>query len=196
MPKPRVSSIGPRVDTAVDVDLLVDVGSIAAIGDRATVDGGFHAVEDLAGQSATAPIPRSSFSWALLRTIVPMLRAIGASVSIDDFGTGYSSLSALADITTDEVKIDCSFITDIHKRPRNQSILCAIESLSRALGMTVIAEGIESFEELAYLQAATEIRFARGYYFAKLLFVDSHAGDKPHHGGGPHRPAYDLVRWI
>lgn len=103
--------------------MLVDVGSIAAIGDRATVYGGFHAVEDLAGQSATAPIPRSSFSWALLRTIVPMLRAIGASVSIDDFGTGYSSLSALADITADEVKIDCSFITDIHKRPRNQSIL-------------------------------------------------------------------------
>lgn len=50
--------------------------------------------------------------------------------------------------------------------------------------MIVIAEGVESFEELAYLQAATEIRFARGYYFAKLLFVDSHAGDKPHHGGG------------
>lgn len=112
--------------------------------------------------------------------IVPMLRGIGATISIDDFGTGYSSLSALADITADEVKIDRSFITDIHKRPRNQSILRAIESLSRSLGMTVIAEGVESFEELAYLQAATEIRFAQGYYFSKPLFLDSHAGEKLH----------------
>lgn len=120
--------------------------------------------------------------------IVPMLREIGASISIDDFGTGYSSLSALADITADEVKIDRSFITDIHKKPRNQSILRAIESLSRSLGMAVIAEGVESFEELAYLQAATGIRFAQGYYFARPLFLDSHADQ------GRPREAADAAR--
>ena len=48
----------------------------------------------------------------------------------------------------------------------------AIESLSEALGMTVIAEGIESFEELAYLQAATRIRYAQGYYFSRPIFLE------------------------
>ncbi|TAI63786.1 diguanylate cyclase [Bradyrhizobium sp. Leo170] len=104
--------------------------------------------------------------------ILPILRGIGVGISIDDFGIGYSSLSALADITADEIKIDRSFITDIHKRPRSQGILRAIESLSEALGMTVIAEGIESYEELAYLQAATKIRYAQGYYFSRPIFLD------------------------
>ena len=101
-----------------------------------------------------------------------MLRELGVGISIDDFGIGYSSLSALADITADEIKIDRSFITDIHKRPRSQGILRAIESLSEALGMTVIAEGVEAFEELAYLQAATKIRYAQGYYFSRPIFLE------------------------
>jgi cyclic di-GMP phosphodiesterase Gmr len=50
--------------------------------------------------------------------------------------------------------------------------LRAIESLSEALGMTVIAEGIESFEELAYLQAATKIRYAQGFYFSRPIFLE------------------------
>jgi len=104
--------------------------------------------------------------------ILPMLRDIGVGVSIDDFGVGYSSLSALADITADEIKIDRSFITDIHKRPRSQGILRAIESLSEALGMKVIAEGVETFEELAYLQAATKIHYAQGFYFSKPIFLE------------------------
>jgi c-di-GMP phosphodiesterase Gmr len=104
--------------------------------------------------------------------ILPIFRKLGVGISIDDFGTGYSSLSALADITADEIKIDPTFITDIHKRPRSQGILRAIESLSEALGMTVIAEGIESFEELAYLQAATKIRYAQGYYFSRPIFLE------------------------
>jgi cyclic di-GMP phosphodiesterase Gmr len=104
--------------------------------------------------------------------ILPIFRKLGVGVSIDDFGIGYSSLSALADITADEIKIDRSFITDIHTRPRSQGILRAIESLSEALGMTVIAEGIETFEELAYLQAATKIRYAQGYYFSRPIFLE------------------------
>jgi cyclic di-GMP phosphodiesterase Gmr len=108
--------------------------------------------------------------------VLPLLRRLGVRVSIDDFGTGYSSLSALADITADEIKIDRSFITGIHDRPRSQNVLKAIESLSAALGMTVVAEGIETFEELAYLQAATRIRYAQGFYFSKPIFL----GDLAH----------------
>jgi EAL domain-containing protein (putative c-di-GMP-specific phosphodiesterase class I) len=104
--------------------------------------------------------------------ILPMFRRLGVGISIDDFGTGYSSLSALADITADEIKIDRSFLTDIHMRPRSQGILRAIESLSEALDMTVIAEGIETFEELAYLQAATRIRYAQGFYFSRPIYLE------------------------
>jgi diguanylate cyclase (GGDEF)-like protein len=119
--------------------------------------------------------------------VLPMLREIGVKVSIDDFGTGYSSLSALADITVDEVKVDRSFITDIHQRPRSQSVLKAIESLSQALGMSVVAEGIETFEELAFLQAATRIRFGQGYYFARPFFIEEIGHARP--GAGDARPS-------
>jgi EAL domain-containing protein (putative c-di-GMP-specific phosphodiesterase class I) len=108
--------------------------------------------------------------------VLPMLRDVGVRVSIDDFGTGYSSLSVLADITADEIKIDRSFITDIHKRPRSQSVLKAMESVSSALGMSVVAEGVESFEELTYLLAATRIRYAQGYHFAKPFFLEEAGG--------------------
>jgi EAL domain-containing protein (putative c-di-GMP-specific phosphodiesterase class I) len=104
--------------------------------------------------------------------VLPMIREIGARVSIDDFGVGYSSLAALADITADELKVDRSFISDIHKRPRNQSILKAIESLADALGMSIIVEGVETADELVYLQAASRIRLAQGYYFSRPMFLD------------------------
>jgi EAL domain-containing protein (putative c-di-GMP-specific phosphodiesterase class I) len=104
--------------------------------------------------------------------VLPMLRELGVRVSIDDFGTGYSSLSVLADITADEIKVDRSFITAIHQRPRSQSVLRMIESLGLALGMSIVAEGIETFEELAYLQATSRIRYAQGFYFSKPFFLD------------------------
>ena len=113
--------------------------------------------------------------------VLPMLREIGARVSIDDFGTGYSSLAALADITADELKIDRSFITDIHKRSRSQSILKAIEALSEPLGMTVVAEGVETAEEVAFLQAATRIRYAQGYYYSRPIFMEDLTATR--HGG-------------
>ncbi len=111
--------------------------------------------------------------------VLPMIREIGARVSIDDFGTGFSSLSALADITADEIKVDRAFITDIHKRPRSQSILRAIESLAQALEMSIIVEGIETVEELLYLQSATRIRQAQGFYFAKPMFFGEASTQTP-----------------
>lgn len=118
--------------------------------------------------------------------VLPRIRAVGARVSIDDFGVGYSSLAALAEITADELKIDRSFITDIHKRPRSQIVLKAIESLGQALGMSIIAEGVETYEEVAYLQAATQIRYAQGYYYAKPLLIEQMLL-----GGGRIGPAQD-----
>ena len=121
--------------------------------------------------------------------VLPMLREIGARVSIDDFGTGYSSLAALADITADELKIDRSFITDIHKRSRSQSILKAIEALSEPLGMTVIAEGVETLEEVTFLQAATRIRYAQGYYYSRPIFMEDLTTTR--HGGFGNSRSHD-----
>jgi diguanylate cyclase (GGDEF)-like protein len=104
--------------------------------------------------------------------ILPMLRDAGAKISIDDFGVGFSSLSALAEITADELKIDRSFITNVHRRPRSQAVLRAIEALGHSLGMTIVVEGVESFEEAAYLQAASRIDLAQGFYFGKPIVFD------------------------
>lgn len=108
--------------------------------------------------------------------VIPLLRDIGVRVSIDDFGAGYSSLGVLADISADEVKIDRSFITGIHERPRNQMVLRAIESLCHALGMSIVAEGAETYEEVAYLQAATRIRCVQGFYFSKPFYLEDLSG--------------------
>ncbi len=107
------------------------------------------------------------------RHVLPRLREMGVRVSIDDFGTGFSSLSTLADITADEVKVDRAFITAIHERPRSQGILNAIESLCRALKMEIVAEGVETEEELAYLRSATAIQYVQGYFFGKPQYVES-----------------------
>jgi len=99
--------------------------------------------------------------------ILPLLREAGIGLSIDDFGTGYSSLSTIADLIVDELKIDRSLISAIHTRPRNQSILRAIESMGTALGISVVAEGIETMEENLYLMAETRLRIGQGYFFHK-----------------------------
>lgn len=104
--------------------------------------------------------------------ILPLLREIGVGVSIDDFGTGCSSLSTLADITADELKIDRSFITSIHQRPRSQSILRAIGSLSDALGRYVVAEGIETIQENEYVKNHTNIKIGQGYLFHKPELIE------------------------
>lgn len=103
--------------------------------------------------------------------ILPMLRELGIGISIDDFGTGYSSLSTLADITADELKIDRSFISSIHLRPRSQSILRAIESICSTLDISVVAEGIETEEENNYLKQMSIIRTAQGYLFHRPCFI-------------------------
>ena len=104
--------------------------------------------------------------------VIPKLREAGIRLSIDDFGRGYSSLATLADIPADEVKVDRAFITDIDRRSRNQSVLKAIESLCGALGMTVIAEGIETQAELDYLLDRTSIRIGQGFLLDRPFFIE------------------------
>ena len=104
--------------------------------------------------------------------VAPMLREVGAKISIDDFGVGYSSLSTLAEIEADEIKVDRSFITAIHERPRNQGLLRAIESVGKALNTPVMVEGVETKDELAYLRDHTGVSVAQGYLFSKPVMID------------------------
>ena len=101
-------------------------------------------------------------------TIMDDLYERGIRMSIDDFGTGYSSLSYLKKFKVYKLKIDQSFVHDISTDPEDKAIVNAIISMSHSLGLTTIAEGVETLEQLEYLreQGCDEIQ---GYYYSKPL---------------------------
>jgi diguanylate cyclase (GGDEF)-like protein len=94
------------------------------------------------------------------------LRTFGFKLAIDDFGTGYSSLSYLRRFPIDRIKIDQSFIRNIEIIPTNEAIVRAIMSLGNNLGLDMIAEGIETIEELDCIRSHN-CQEVQGYYFSK-----------------------------
>jgi diguanylate cyclase (GGDEF)-like protein/PAS domain S-box-containing protein len=98
------------------------------------------------------------------------LKLMGIKVAIDDFGTGYSSLSYLKRFPIDTLKIDKSFVADVCKDPHDTSIVRAIINLGHALDLNVIAEGVETREQLQYL-TALECDAVQGFLFSKALSV-------------------------
>ncbi|HJE52810.1 MAG TPA: EAL domain-containing protein [Acinetobacter pseudolwoffii] len=88
-------------------------------------------------------------------------------IALDDFGTGYSSLSYLADFPIDTLKIDRSFVSKIGEN-KQEAIVSAMVAMGKAMGMTVVAEGIETEEQLAYLRDL-DCDIAQGYLFSKPL---------------------------
>jgi EAL domain-containing protein (putative c-di-GMP-specific phosphodiesterase class I) len=97
-----------------------------------------------------------------------ILREKGVQVAIDDFGTGYSSLSYLREFNVDSLKIDQSFVREIATTSNEKSIVSAIISMGRSLGLRVVAEGVETPEALAFLKAQ-DCDEAQGYYFSPAI---------------------------
>ncbi|MBX9407716.1 EAL domain-containing protein [Pseudomonas baetica] len=107
-------------------------------------------------------------------TALNRLQALGTRLSIDDFGTGYSSLSYLRRFPIDVLKIDQSFIRGLSNDSNDAALVSAIISLGKSLGLNVIAEGIETAEQLAFLKAH-HCEEGQGYYFSKALPADAFA---------------------
>jgi len=101
--------------------------------------------------------------------IIHAFKKLGLSLSLDDFGTGYSSLSYLKDIPFDTLKIDKSFIDDIEEGKDN-SFIKMIVTIAEELGLEVVAEGVETKEQLIYLQKINCSQY-QGYYCSKPLPV-------------------------
>lgn len=102
------------------------------------------------------------------------LKDLGVRLSIDDFGTGFSSLSYLKRLPIDTIKIDKSFIRDIKTDANDAAIITAIIKMSHSLNFKVIAEGVETAEQLAYVKQY-DCDEMQGFYFSKPLTADEFA---------------------
>jgi diguanylate cyclase (GGDEF)-like protein/PAS domain S-box-containing protein len=105
-------------------------------------------------------------SQARVSSFMAQLRELGVSLSLDDFGTGYSSLSYLNQLPFDQLKIDRSFVTSADHDPRRQHLLAGIVALGNGLGMSVIAEGVETPSEIAVLRSV-RCPSAQGFAFSR-----------------------------
>ena len=109
--------------------------------------------------------------YALAAVNIDRLRELGVHLSLDDFGTGYSSLTYLSRFPIDLVKIDQSFTRNIISDTTNATIIRAIIAMSHRLGKTVLAEGVETEEQMLYLQQCSCDQI-QGYYFSRPLPED------------------------
>src|SRR5690606_3534864 len=96
------------------------------------------------------------------------IKELGIQLSVDDFGTGYSSLSYLKHLPIDTLKVDASFVRDLHKNDESKAIVRAVLNLANTIGLNVIAEGIELKEHVIAL-CNDGCKLGQGYYYSRPL---------------------------
>lgn len=96
------------------------------------------------------------------------IRQLGIGIALDDFGTGYSSFAHLAEFPIETLKIDRGFVSDITQNPSHQHIVSTMIKLGHSLGMTIVAEGVESKEDAVMLRSMGA-DYLQGYYFSRPM---------------------------
>ena len=127
----------------------------------------------LDGNNLTIEITEGILIENILETlkVLEQLKLLGIQISIDDFGTGYSSLNYLHRFPVDTLKIDRSFIHHMQEGSRNYQVVKTIITLSNQLGLAVVAEGIETQQQLQWLQELG-CEFGQGFLFSRPLAVN------------------------
>jgi diguanylate cyclase (GGDEF)-like protein len=165
--------------------------------DDLTTDGGIASIVDIVSRSGFDPdridfeITETAFiqefAFDRVHEAVITLREMGCGVSLDDFGTGYSSLSYLHALPLTKIKIDRSFVTNIHQNPSSYKIVKSLFALSRDMGLDCIVEGVETQDEMAAVRILGDA-MVQGYLFAKPMpasqinaFLDGLPSAAPHH---------------
>jgi c-di-GMP-specific phosphodiesterase len=125
---------------------------------------------NLRGQHITIEITESTMLKLTpsMLSIVQEIRALGIGLSVDDFGTGYASLSNLIDLPLSEIKIDRSFIEAASHEPHQRTLIETVIGIGRKLGLTVIAEGVETAVQY-HLLAEYRCPIQQGYFFSRPL---------------------------
>ena len=158
---PGCEDIGITVN--LSMGQLQDTGLVNSL-TRALKDSGLHAsylVLEIT-ESMLAQDPERSAE------ILGQLKTIGVKLALDDFGTGYSSLSYLRSFAVDSIKIDRSFISELHRSSTSTALVDAVVNLARALGSYTVAEGIEYSDQAALLRKLGCDR-GQGFYFCRPL---------------------------
>jgi diguanylate cyclase (GGDEF)-like protein len=132
------------------------------------------ALTDLPATALTVEVTETFLlqDLALARRHIERLAAKGVKIALDDFGTGYSNLRALMNLPIQTVKLDRSLISDVGRDPRVSKLVSSLLHAARALGVSIVAEGVEAEAQALFLRAAGCDRM-QGYWFAKPMAADA-----------------------
>ena len=111
---------------------------------------------------------------AQIVAVVGRLRSEGFKIEMDDFGTGYSSLNMLADIPVDVLKLDMRFVQNLNSNDKQEKLIRLVMDIAKYLGMAVVAEGVETGDQVEFLKSVG-CQLIQGYYFSKPLPAEEFA---------------------